>query len=197
MPSAAPFIPKTQTAVVGSEDRDFCIVHDLPVIECEEGMVIIKNHAVALNPVDTKLHDDMITPGASFGFDCAGTIVQIGPNVKRKLQIGDRVCGAACGMDPTRPAGGAFTEYAALGGDLLLKMPDDMSFEDACTMGTALNSAAMVLFHSFALPWSLVDKPAEQSFPILVYGASTSVGTMAIQILKMYVSPGPEGAQNN
>lgn len=186
MPSAIPVLPKTQTAVVGSEDREFCIVHDLPVIECEDDMVIIKTHAVALNPVDTKLHDDMVTPGVSFGFDCAGTIVAVGSKVKREIHIGDRVCGAACGMDKTRASGGAFTEYAALGGDLLLKIPDNMSFEDACTMGTALNSTAMVLFHSFGLPWTLVEKPSEKAFPVLVYGGSSAVGTMAIQILRMY-----------
>lgn len=185
MPSVTPVLPKTQSAVVGSQDREFCIVHDLPVIQCEDDMVIIKTHAVALNPVDTKLHDEMVTPGVSFGFDCAGTVVAVGSKVKRELSIGDRICGSACGMDPTRPSGGAFTEYAALAGDLALKMPDSMSFEDACTMGTALNSAAMVLFHSFGLPWTLVDKPSEKPFPVLVYGASSAVGTMTIQILEL------------
>jgi NADPH:quinone reductase-like Zn-dependent oxidoreductase len=189
MPSATPVIPKTQSAVVGSEDHDFCIVHDLPVIECEDDMVIIKTHAVALNPVDTKLNGEMVTPGVSFGFDCAGTIVKIGSKVKREISIGDRVCGAACGMDKTRISGGAFVEYAALGGDLLLKLPDNMSYEDASTMGTALNSTAMVLFHSFGLPWTLVKKPSEKSFPVLVYGASSAVGTMAIQILRLYDLP--------
>jgi NADPH:quinone reductase-like Zn-dependent oxidoreductase len=185
MPSALPVLPKTQSAVVANDDREFCVIHDLPVIECEDDMIVVKTAAVALNPVDTKLHDQMVTPGVSFGFDCAGTVVAIGSKVKRDVKIGDRLCGAAAGMDETRPAGGAFTEYAAMAGDLTMRIPDEMSFEDACTVGTALNSAAMVLFYSFGLPWSLVEKPSEKAFPVLVYGGSSAVGTMAIQLLRM------------
>jgi NADPH:quinone reductase-like Zn-dependent oxidoreductase len=184
MPSATPVLPKTQTAVVANEDRDFCVVHDLPVIECEDDMIVVKTHAVALNPVDTKLQG-LSTPGVSFGFDCAGTVVAIGSKVKRDVKIGDRLCGASAGQDETRPAGGAFCEYAAMAGDLTMRIPDDMSFEDACTVGTALNSAAMAMFYSFGLPWTLVEKPSEKAFPILVYGGSSAVGTMAIQLLRL------------
>lgn len=177
-------VPQTQTALIASPDREFTLVHEHPVIEIEPQAIIVKVHAVALNPVDTKLVGDFITPGAIFGFDCAGTVVAIGSGVKKVWNIGDRALGSAGGMDPKRPLGGAFAEYAALPGDQALRIPDSMTFEDAATLPTAVNTNVMALFWSLKIPISLIDKPAQTPFPVLVYGGSTSVGTMAIQILK-------------
>lgn len=177
-------IPKTQTALIANADREFTLVHDQPVIELEPHAIMVKVHAVALNPVDTKLVGDFITPGAIFGFDVAGTVVAIGADVKKGWKIGDRACGSAGGMDPKRPLGGGFAEYAALPGEMALRIPDSMTFEDAATLPTAVNTNVMALFWSLKIPMSLFDKPAEKPFPVLVYGGSTAVGTMAIQMLK-------------
>ncbi|THY86247.1 putative alcohol dehydrogenase [Aureobasidium pullulans] len=177
-------IPLTQKAIIAGPDRNFTVVHDAPVIDLAPNAILVKVHAVALNPVDTKLTGDFVTPGAIFGFDCAGTVVAVGSAVRKRWVIGERVCGSACGMDPERPSGGAFAEYTALPGELALRIPDYMSFEDAATLPTALNTTVLAVFWSMNIPMSLIDKPAEKSFPILVYGGSTSVGTMVIQMLK-------------
>jgi NADPH:quinone reductase-like Zn-dependent oxidoreductase len=181
----APQIPSTQKAVIASPTGDIIISDQVPVIELEDDAVIIKNRAVALNPVDTKLVGDFITPGAIFGFDCAGTIVAIGSKVTRDLKVGDRVCGSADGMSRERPAGGAFAEYVSLPGDLALKIPESVSFEEAAALGTGLASAGIALFYSLGLPASYLDKPAEKPFPVLIYGGSSATGTMAIQLLKL------------
>jgi len=180
-------IPQTQKAIVAGPDKNFTIVHDQPVTHLEPNAILIKVHAVALNPVDTKLTGEFVTPGAIFGFDCAGTVVAVGSAVRKRWAIGERVCGSACGMDPERPSGGAFAEYTLLPGELALRIPDYMSFETATTLPTAINTTVLAVFWSMKIPMSLIDKPAEKSFPILVYGGSTSVGTMVIQILKRYV----------
>jgi NADPH:quinone reductase-like Zn-dependent oxidoreductase len=177
-------VPQTQTALIAGPDREFTLVHDQPVIELAAHAIIVKVHAVALNPVDTKLTGDFVTPGAIFGFDCAGTVVAVGSDVKKGWKIGDRVCGTADGMDPKRPNGGAFAEYTALPGELALRIPDSMTFEDAATLPTAIHTNVMALFWSLKIPLSLIDEPTQKPFPVLVYGGSTSVGTMAIQILK-------------
>jgi NADPH:quinone reductase-like Zn-dependent oxidoreductase len=59
--------------------------------------ILIKTGAVALNPVDTKLIGDFVTPGVMFGFDCAGTVVAVGSGVTSNVKVGDRVCGSASG----------------------------------------------------------------------------------------------------
>ncbi|KAI2618237.1 hypothetical protein GGR54DRAFT_606646 [Hypoxylon sp. NC1633] len=89
-------------------------------------------------------------------------------------------------MNRDRPLGGAFAEYVTLPGDLALKVPDFMSFEDAAAMGTAIASASMVLFWSLGMPLSLLEGKSEEPLPtVLVYGGSTSTGTMMLQILQL------------
>ena len=182
-------LPSTQTAVVAGPTGEFVISHDVPVVELEPDAVIIKTAAVALNPADTKMVGDFVVPGAIFGFDCAGTIVAVGSAVKKDLVIGDRVCGSADGMSRLRPLGGGFAQYASLPGDMALKIPDNVTSEAAAAYGTALASAGMALFYSLKIPAKLLEEPAKVPFPVLVYGGSTSTGTMAIQLLKACVSP--------
>jgi len=177
-------IPEKQTAVIAGPDREFMVTHDHPVTDIIPESIIIKVIAVALNPVDTKLSGDFVVPGVTFGFDAAGIVLKIGSNVKKNLKIGDRVCGAAGGMDWERPAGGAFVEYAGLIGDMCFVIPDSVSFEDASTFGTAINTAALAIFFSNKISPELLRTPAEKGFPVLVYGGSTAVGTTTIQLLK-------------
>jgi NADPH:quinone reductase-like Zn-dependent oxidoreductase len=107
MPSLAFRFPERQTAIIAGPDHDFLISDDVPVIELEPNTILIKNVAVALNPVDTKLVGDFVTPGTTFGFDCAGVVIAVGSAVTRDITPGDRVCGSADGMNKLRPQGGA------------------------------------------------------------------------------------------
>ncbi len=181
-------IPSTQTAVIAGPTGEFVISHDVPIIDLEPEAVIIKTTAVALNPADTKMVGDFVVSGAIFGFDCAGTVVAVGSAVRKDLKIGDRVCGSADGMSRLRPLGGGFAQYVSLPGDMALKIPENVTCEAAAAYGTALTSAGMALFYSLKIPANLLEEPAKVPFPVLVYGGSTSTGTMAIQILKAYVS---------
>lgn len=101
-----------------------------------------------------------------------------------RLKLGDRVAGGADGMEAFRPQSGAFAEYASVDGIMVFKLPEDMSFEVGAGMPLRIATSAMALFHSLQLPSSLLKKPAEEPFDVLVYGGATSTGTMAIQILK-------------
>ncbi|KKA18100.1 Alcohol dehydrogenase [Rasamsonia emersonii CBS 393.64] len=177
-------LPTTQKALVAGPKGEFILSHDAPVAELEPDAVIIKTTAVALNPVDTKMVGDFVTPGAIFGFDCAGTVVAVGKDVHH-LKPGDRVCGSADGMDRNNPRGGAFAEYVSLLSDMTLKIPDFMPDENAAALGTALASGCMAIFHALGISPSLLDEPAKEGFHVLVYGGSSSTGTMAIQLLKL------------
>ncbi|KAB8233737.1 zinc-binding alcohol dehydrogenase family protein [Aspergillus alliaceus] len=177
-------LPSTQTAIIAGPQGEFQLSHDVPVTPLADDEIIMKTAAVALNPVDTKLVGDFITPGAIFGFDCAGVIVAVGPKVGNGLAIGDRVCGSARGMNREKPLGGAFAEYVMLPADLTLRIPPAMTFAEAASLGTALVSACMSLFWTMQIPASL-QEPAEKPFPVLVYGGSTATGTMLLQVLKI------------
>ncbi|THC94059.1 hypothetical protein EYZ11_006468 [Aspergillus tanneri] len=160
-------LPSAQRALTAGPNGEFILSHNAPVAELDPDSVIIKTSAVALNPVDTKMIGDFVTPGAIFGFDCAGRVVAVGANISH-LAVGDLVCGSADGMNRANPRGGAFAEYVSLLGDMTLRIPEfTLPLENAACLGTALASGSV------------------EPFPVLIYGGSTSTGTMAIQLVKL------------
>lgn len=90
-------IPLRQKAIVGREGGGLKLVDDAKVPLVEDDMVLVKNVAVALNPVDTKMAaPHLVTAGAIAGHDFAGTVVAFGSRVwtAAPIKVGDRVCGA-------------------------------------------------------------------------------------------------------
>ncbi|KAG8157096.1 hypothetical protein KVR01_013086 [Diaporthe batatas] len=153
--TSAPGLPRTQRAILAGEKGEWVVSQDAPVPELEADNIIIQTVAVALNPVDTKMVGPFIAEGAMFGFDCAGYVVAIG------------------------------SDYVALDGDMALKIPESMGFEEAAGMGMRIATAGMALFWSLGIPTEWLLKAAGEQMPVLVYGGSTSTGTMAIQLLKL------------
>lgn len=187
MPSALPSAPKVQTAIVALGPGQLAISHQEPVPNVQPGMVLVRTVAVALNPADAKMVDFSATKGAINGYDFAGEVLAIGSAVDRDdLAVGDRVCGMVHGMNLLAPNNGAFAQYVGAQADFLLKIPDAMSFEEAASLGTGVTTAGLALFNSLKIP-ATPDSPAEDPFFVLVYGASTATGTMALQLLKLYV----------
>ncbi|KAI0206178.1 putative alcohol dehydrogenase [Astrocystis sublimbata] len=181
--------PPTQTAVIAGQSGEFEISTCTPVPLLEPTEILIRTRAVALNPVDAKLVGDFVTPGCIFGFDCCGEVVAIGKDVKRTdLQIGDRACGSSSGMNKEKPLHGAFAEYVKFQERSAFKVPDCMSTEDAAALGTPIASACMILFWSLGWPLSMLDATPKNPLAlskVLVYGGSTSSGTMVLQLLRL------------
>ncbi|TAQ90375.1 hypothetical protein B7494_g1326 [Chlorociboria aeruginascens] len=184
MPSAQPFIPSTQTAIIAIEKGKLAIAHDVKLPELEPDMVIVLNKYVALNPADAKMVDYSAAPGAIAGYDFAGEIVAIGSAVTRPLAIGDRVCGMVHGMNILALRVGSFAQYVGATADFVIKIPDAMSYASAVALGTGIATAGLALFHYMKIP-ATPEKPAEEPFFVIVYGASTASGTMALQLLKL------------
>ncbi|OAA53208.1 Alcohol dehydrogenase superfamily, zinc-type [Cordyceps fumosorosea ARSEF 2679] len=179
-------IPTTQRAVVvGAADGSVELTESIPLPDIEPDAVLIKVAAVALNPVDTKMMPGFLDPGCVLGLDFAGTVVAVGPDqpAHRSLRVGDRVLGCTDGCDRRRPRVGAFAQFTACRGEILIKMPDGLSFADAAAMGNAIFSSGFALFHSLQLPGSLTAT-AEQARWVLVYGGATATGTMTLQFLR-------------
>ncbi|KAK8038624.1 zinc-binding dehydrogenase family oxidoreductase [Apiospora rasikravindrae] len=150
---------------------------------------MVKTVAVALNPADYKMGAAFPTPGAIIGMDFSGVIAQIHPATETGLQIGDRVCGVVHGSNPGDPTNGAFAEYIRARADLLLRVPQSLSMEQAATLGVGLMTNALSLWAEDALALESVpatpETPAERPLPVLVYGGSTATGTLATQLLRL------------
>jgi NADPH:quinone reductase-like Zn-dependent oxidoreductase len=158
------------------------LVTDAPIPKVRPDYVIVKNVAVALNPADWKHIDFMAQKGAIVGCDYAGIVDKVGPNVSH-LKKGDRVAGFVHGCNLSNTEDGAYAEYIAAKAALCIKVPDNLSMEQASTLGVGITSVGQALYQSLELPWPTT--PAETPFPVLIYGGSTATGSLAIQFAKL------------
>ncbi|KAL9612630.1 MAG: hypothetical protein Q9167_002800 [Letrouitia subvulpina] len=156
----------------------------------EEGQLVVKNGAVAINPVDWgkqgigDLMFSWIKYPFVLGSDVAGEVVEVGTGVTR-FKSGDRVLGHAVGVDArsNKSAEGAFQLYTIVRANLASPIPTTMSYESASVLPLGLSTAACALFqkHFLALQYpSTSKKPSGKT--LIVWGGSTSVGSNAIQL---------------
>ncbi|MBZ6376756.1 MAG: hypothetical protein LBE67_17765 [Kocuria palustris] len=121
---------------------------DYPQPTAKPGRVLVKVHAVALNPVNWKMIETwpvnllQKVPGVPES-DVAGTVVD-GDLEGTGLQIGDAVFGLVPAEYTGKTGQGCLAEYVTVAKDLLIKKPDNLSFQQAATLPlatfTALNS---------------------------------------------------------
>jgi NADPH:quinone reductase-like Zn-dependent oxidoreductase len=179
-------LPHRHTAIVAAQDGRLVVAQDVPLPDLEDGMILVKNIAVGLNPVDTKMTGKLATPGAVSGTDFSGIVVAIGPKAEPPctISVGDRVCGAVHGMHCLTPRVGAFAEYVGASALVTMKIPDEISFEGAASLGSGIGTIGLALFHSLQLP-GYPTEPASSPKDVLVYGGSSATGTLAIQLIKL------------
>lgn len=182
-------MPSNIAAVLTGQGQPFEI-KPVEYVSPRENELVIKNHAVAINPVDGAMQKSgtHLFPWMDFpiicGSDVAGKVIEVGPNVTR-FKIGDRVCGLAMGVPPPNGAklSGAFQEYTLLNEVLTSSIPDSLPYEVAAVTPLGLSTAACGLYQKEYLalvPPSLSPKPTRQS--VIIWGGSTSVGSNAIQL---------------
>jgi NADPH:quinone reductase-like Zn-dependent oxidoreductase len=122
-------------------------VDNHPIPTLPNNCLLVKTVAVGLNPHD--LMDiyppwNFSDPGDLLGCDYAGIVEEVGSEVKRDFKKGDRICGCTR-PNPLQPDWGTFAEYIIVVADVQLHIPDEMSFEDAASLGvTVLTTGAVV-----------------------------------------------------
>ena len=154
----------------------------------KETEVIIKNHAIAINPVDWKVQDSgMFIQNwpIVLGCDVAGEIVEVGSSVKR-LQKGDRVMGHAISLATQDSRNGGFQLYTACPAAITAKIPNSTSYSEASVLPLALDTAAAGLYGSRKDGFMGLENPTltptQSGKTLVVYGASSSVGALVIQL---------------
>lgn len=156
------------------------------------GELLVKTHAVAINPVDAvkqsmgNMMFEWLTYPLILGHDVAGQVVKTGQGVTR-FKEGDRVVGVAAGMDKRgrRPDEGAFQNFVILRGHLAVHIPQGVSYTDASALPLTSVTAACALFQKDQLALQLPQvkartSPTDQT--VLIWGASTGVGKNAVQL---------------
>lgn len=150
------------------------------------GEILVKNEAVAINPLDYLLQDLSVLPWLAYpaivGSDVAGTVVAIGKGVER-FAIGDRVLGQAVGTTVNQPGQGAFQQHTVVLDHMAAPIPDAMSAVSAAVLPLGIGTAACGLYQSdhLGLRHPLADsRPTGET--LLVWGASSSVGCNVVQL---------------
>ncbi|KAJ6093453.1 Protein TOXD [Penicillium sp. IBT 16267x] len=157
----------TQKAIVITGPEKAELITNRPIPALRDNCLLVKTIAVGLNPTDWK----SITRSPPSG------------HVKKQWRKGDRVCGFSHGCNITQPEDGAFAEYIAVKGDTVMRLPDNLSFQEGATLGIGIATVAQALYQSLKL--ALPTEPIKDATPILIYGGSTATGTLGIQFAKL------------
>ncbi|KAL4993360.1 chaperonin 10-like protein [Aspergillus recurvatus] len=173
----------TQKAIVVTSPQQESLVTDHPIPVLRDDCILVKNVAVALNPTDWK-HIAFLAPvGVTVGCDYAGIVEEVGKDVKKPFKKGDRVCGFVHGSNAVQPEDGTFAEYLVAKGDIQMQIPENLSFEEASTLGVGIITVGQALYQSLGI--ALPTEPTKNPQTILIYGGSTATGTLAIQFAKL------------
>lgn len=160
-------------------------IQEVSIPKLRDDYINVRVHAVALNPTDLKHVDYWASPGARVGCDYAGVVEEVGKKVTKNFKKGDRVAGFTHGSNS--PEDGCFAEICTAKGDIQIKILDNMTFEEAATLGVGITTVGQGLYQSLQLPLPNDPEAIKKSSgaPILIYGGSTVTGSLAIQFAKL------------
>ncbi|QKE72571.1 NAD(P)H-quinone oxidoreductase [Arthrobacter citreus] len=145
-------------------------IDDYPMPALGENELLVKVHATAINRADLlqKHGKYAVPPGASpiLGLEMSGIVEQIGANVAN-WNVGDRVCGLL--------PGGGYAQYVSIPADLVIPIPEHLSFEDAAAIPEVFLTAYLNLFELGKL---------KENETVLIHAGASGVGTAAIQLVR-------------
>ena len=152
-------------------------IEEIAIPEIKPKEVLVKVHAIAINPVDMKTRK-----GGAFlaklqeqtpvilGWDISGEVQAVGEDVS-SFKPGDEVFG----MVNFPGNGRAYAEYVAAPEEHLALKPKNISHEEAVATTLAALTAWQVLVHEAKL---------SQGQQVLIHAAAGGVGHFAVQIAK-------------
>jgi NADPH2:quinone reductase len=149
-------------------DAEKMRLEEVPDLSCGPGQVLVKVHAVGVNPVETYIRAGIyaIKPNLPYipGSDASGTVEAVGEGVKR-FNVGDRVYTSGT-------ISGAYAEKVLCLESQVHSLPSKVTYSQGAALNVPYSAAYRALFQrARAVPGEAV----------LVHGASGGVGTAASQ----------------
>ena len=146
-------------------------LEDVPDPKPGPGQVVLKVHAVGVNPVETYVRSGKYAvkpkPPYTPGTDCAGVIESAGDGVKH-FKPGDRVY-------TNGTVSGAYAQKALADAKSVHPLPSNATFPQGAALGVPYGTAYQALFKRGT---------ARAGETVLVHGASGGVGTAAVQLAR-------------
>ncbi|WP_409250743.1 NADP-dependent oxidoreductase [Bacillus sp. SCS-153A] len=158
-------------------DKSVLKEKDIEKPSISENQVLVEVHSTSINPIDWKVREGYLKEMLPFefpivlGWDAAGVVVETGSNVT-DFKEGDRVF--------TRPATtnrGTYAEYLSVEENLLAKMPEEMSYDEAASIPLAGLTAWQCLVDFGSI---------QEGDKVLIHAGAGGVGIFAIQIAKSF-----------
>lgn len=135
------------------------------------GQVLVHIAATALNRADILQREGHYPPPPGvtdiLGLEMAGTVMEVGEGVTN-FEVGDNVCSLL--------SGGGYGQLLAVNADMLLKLPERLSFTKAAAIPEAFLTAFQAL-HKIA--------QLQKGETVLIHAGASGVGTAAIQLVKL------------
>ncbi|KAI8985945.1 hypothetical protein BDB01DRAFT_905201 [Pilobolus umbonatus] len=158
----------TMKAVLINEQGgiDKMVYKDIPRPQVEKNSVIVKNHVVGVNYIDTYQRSGLYKVPTPFilGKEGAGEVAEIGSDVTQ-FKVGDRVVylGAS-----------TYAEYTNVPENAVEKLADNISYEEGASIGIQGLTA-----------WTMIRDgyPVKKGDVILVHAAAGGVGLLLCQML--------------
>jgi NADPH2:quinone reductase len=141
---------------------------DVPVPDPKPNEALVQINAAGVNFIDVYLREGRYPAPLPFinGQEAAGIVVAVGPDVTT-LRLGDRV-GYTSAL-------GSYAEYAAVPADRLVRLPDELDFEQAAA-AMLQGMTAHYLSHS--------TYPIKNGDTALIHAAAGGVGLLLVQMAK-------------
>jgi len=143
-----------------------------------DNQLLVKVIAASVNPVDWKMAEyGIMIPSfpAILGFDVAGEVVEKGSNV-HNFEVGDIVFGLPTGQ-------GCYAEYCLMPPEIALKVPQNITPEQAASFPVVVYTCYLTMFCSTAFNLPTTGPRNDDERTILIWGGASSTGMVAIQIL--------------
>lgn len=144
------------------------VLTDVPAPKPKANEAVVQLKAAGVNFIDVYFREGRYPAQLPFvnGQEGAGVVTEVGSDVT-ELRVGDRV--AYTGVI------GSYAEYAAVPANRLVKIPDDLSFEQAAAAMLQGMTAHYLLYSTYKL---------QAGETALIHAAAGGVGSLLVQMAK-------------
>ncbi|KAF4445343.1 Zinc-binding alcohol dehydrogenase domain-containing protein cipB [Fusarium austroafricanum] len=160
-------------------------IREIETPELGPNELLVKNQIIAIQPVDAKIAKVAMLPlpyPAILGSSFAGIVEKVGANVAG-FQVGDRVVGMkTAGASDSKYS--AYQEYSISPEVTTTKVSDEETMDLAVRLVGNLPTLPALFNYTLKLERPVPgEKPKSQGKRILIYGGTSSIGSMAVQYL--------------
>ncbi|KAL4772008.1 chaperonin 10-like protein [Aspergillus nidulans var. acristatus] len=158
------------------DKRSKCSVRNIPIPEPGENEVLVKVLYTGMNPADLRHPKYLGIRDTVIGDDFCGRVVW---SRSSKFRKGDLIAGYTPVIIPRPAKYGTYQSYLCCPDNMCYKVPENLPKEEAAALTVVAMTAADAIFNHFRLPLP-TDTKKKVSGPLLIWGASTSVGLCAL-----------------